>query len=73
MTTPAKRTTVYLDPDLHKALRLKAIAVSRSLSDLINEAARELLKKDRYKYKLIRELTSTPGIQVSKSKKQSTE
>jgi len=69
MTTPAKRTTIYLDPDLHKALRLKAVAVSRSLSDLINEAVRELLKKDKYRYKLIEELTSAPGIQISKPKK----
>jgi post-segregation antitoxin (ccd killing protein) len=70
MTTPTKRTTVYLDPDLYKALRLKSIAVSKSVSDLINDAARELLKKDRYRYKLIKELTSLPGIQVSKPKKQ---
>ncbi|MGD9143535.1 MAG: CopG family transcriptional regulator [Dehalococcoidia bacterium] len=69
MATPTKRTTVYLDPDLHKALRLKAIAVSRSLSDLVNEAVRELLKKDRHRYKLIKELASTPGIQMPKDKK----
>ena len=69
MTAPAKRTTVYLDPDLHKALRLKGIAVSRSLSDLVNEAVRQLLKKDRHRYKLIEELTSAPGIDISKQKK----
>jgi predicted transcriptional regulator len=70
MSTPAKRTTVYLDPDLHKALRLKAVAVSRSVSDLINEAVRESLKKDRHRYTLIKELTSTPGIKFSNPKKQ---
>jgi len=69
MATPTKRTTVYLDPDLHKALRLKAVAVSRSLSDLVNEAVKESLKKDRHKYKLIKELTSTTSIQISKPKK----
>jgi len=58
MTTQSKRTTVYLDPDLHKALRLKSVAVSRSLSDLINEAVRESLKKDRNKYNLILETMS---------------
>ena len=66
MTAPTKRTTVYLDPELHKALRLKAVAVSRSLSDLVNEAVRESFKKDRHRYKLIKEFTSQPGIQVSK-------
>ena len=46
MTTPTKRTTIYLDPELHKALRLKAIAVSHSVSELVNEAIRESLAED---------------------------
>lgn len=46
MTTQTKRTTIYLDPDLHKALRLKAIAVSRSVSELVNDAVRECLAED---------------------------
>ncbi|MBI2829906.1 MAG: ribbon-helix-helix protein, CopG family [Chloroflexi bacterium] len=46
MVSQTKRTTVYLDPDLHKALRLKAIAVSRSVSDLVNDAIRQALSED---------------------------
>ena len=46
MATQTKRTTIYLDPDLHKALRLKAIAVSRSVSELVNDAVREALAED---------------------------
>ena len=42
----AKRSTIYLDPDLHKALRLKAVETSRSMSDLVNEAVRESLAED---------------------------
>jgi plasmid stability protein len=64
MATPTKRTTVYLDPDLHKALRLKAVAVSRSVSDLINEAVRESLKKERRKYHSIMEIMSKPSLEV---------
>jgi post-segregation antitoxin (ccd killing protein) len=46
MPGPVKRTTVYLDSDLHKALRLKSVAVSRSVSDLVNSAIREALSED---------------------------
>jgi len=46
MTTLTKRATVYLDPDLHKALRLKAFETSRSVSDLINDALRDELAED---------------------------
>jgi plasmid stability protein len=68
MTTPTKRTTVYLDPDLHKALRLKAIAVSKSVSDLINDAVRELLKNDRRKYNSILEIMSYPDAPMPKKR-----
>ena len=46
MATQTKRTTVYLDPDLHKALRLKAITISRSVSELVNDAVRGSLAED---------------------------
>lgn len=46
MTTSTKRTTIYLESDLHKALRLKAISVSSSVSDLVNNAVREALAED---------------------------
>lgn len=46
MSTLTKRATVYLEPTLHKALRLKAIETSRSVSDLINDAVRDELADD---------------------------
>ncbi len=46
MTTQVKRATIYLDPDLHKALRLKAVETSRSMSELVNDAIREALAED---------------------------
>ena len=46
MTAATKRSTVYLDPTLHKALRLKSIETSRSMSDLINEAIKESIAED---------------------------
>ena len=46
MSTLAKRATVYLDPVLHKALRLQAVETSRSVSDLVNDAVRNELAED---------------------------
>ena len=46
MATSAKRATVYFDPVLHKALKLKAVETSRSISDLVNSAVREALAED---------------------------
>ena len=46
MATPTKRATIYLDSELHKALKLKAVETSRSVSDLCNEAVREALAED---------------------------
>jgi post-segregation antitoxin (ccd killing protein) len=46
MTMQSKRATVYLDPDLHKALRLKAVETSTSVSELINKAIREAIAED---------------------------
>lgn len=46
MALLTKRSTVYLDPALHKALRLKALETSRSMSELINEAIRESIAED---------------------------
>ncbi len=46
MATQTKRATIYFDPNLHKALRLKAVETSRSVSELVNEAVREALSND---------------------------
>jgi hypothetical protein len=46
MATATKRAIVYLEPELHKALRLKAVETSRSVSDLVNEAIRQALAED---------------------------
>jgi hypothetical protein len=46
MATQTKRSTIYFDPDLHKALRLKEAETSRSITELVNEAVREALSDD---------------------------
>ena len=46
MATQTKRATIYFDPNLHKALRLKAVETSRSVSELVSQAVREALSED---------------------------
>jgi plasmid stability protein len=46
MATQTKRATIYFDPDLHKALRLKAVETTRSVSALVNEAVKGALAED---------------------------
>ena len=41
-----KRATVYFDPYLHRALRLKAAETDRSISELVNEAVQSALAED---------------------------
>jgi plasmid stability protein len=42
----SKRATIYFDVDVHRALRLKAAACNRSISDMVNEAVRITLAED---------------------------
>ncbi len=46
MSTQTKRSTIYFDPELHRALRLKSAETQRSISDLVGEAVRILLAED---------------------------
>ena len=42
----SKRSTIYFDADVHRALRLRAAACNRSISDMVNEAVRMTLAED---------------------------
>ena len=46
MATQAVRSTFYLEPELHRALRRKAANAQRSMSEIVNDAVRELLWED---------------------------
>ena len=43
----SKRTTVYFEPALHQAIRLKAAHSQRSVSDIVNDAVRHALSEDQ--------------------------
>jgi hypothetical protein len=42
----AKRVTLYFDAEIHRALRLKAVADDRTISDLVNDAVRSTFAED---------------------------
>lgn len=46
MATKTKRSTIYLEPNLHKALRLKAAELEASMSDIVNDALRVVFEED---------------------------
>lgn len=46
MSQLSRRSTVYFDPQMHQALRLKAARENRSISDIVNEAVALLASED---------------------------
>lgn len=62
MSTLTKRATVYLDPALHKALRLQSVETSRSVSDLINDAVRDELAEDANDLALFEARKNEPSL-----------
>ncbi len=62
MTAKTKRTTVYFDPELHKALRLKSAETDRSVSELVDEAIRIMLQEDAEDLAAIGERAEEPSI-----------
>ena len=44
--TSLKRATVYFEPSVHKALRLRAATSERSISDMVNDAVKASLVED---------------------------
>jgi post-segregation antitoxin (ccd killing protein) len=46
MPNQTKRTTIYMDQDLHKALRMKSVETSKSISEMINDAVKVSLSED---------------------------
>ena len=46
MKNSAKRATIYFDPDLHRALRVKAAETDKSVSELVNQAVKLSLAED---------------------------
>ena len=62
MATAQKRATIYFDPELHRALRLKAAETDRSVSELVNEAVKLTLAEDAEDLAAFEERASEPNL-----------
>jgi plasmid stability protein len=62
----SKRSTIYFDPALHKALRLKAAATDRTLSDTVNDAVRAALAEDAEDLAAVKERSGERNISFDK-------
>jgi hypothetical protein len=56
----ARRSTVYFDPAVHRALRLHSAASDRNLSEIVNEMVRRALKEDLADLAIARKRRSEP-------------
>jgi hypothetical protein len=62
----ARRATVYLDADLHRALRVKAAETDKSISDLVNDAVRLNLAEDAADLSAYRNRAKEPSLELEK-------
>ena len=62
MTDTTKRSTVYFDPVIHRALRLKAAETERSISDLVNDAVKAALADDAEDLAAFEDRASEPNL-----------
>jgi hypothetical protein len=58
----AKRATIYLEPEIHRLLKLKSVEAERSVSDLVNDAVRRSLSDDADDLKAVRDRSKEPTI-----------
>ena len=53
MSVLSKRSTVYFEPHIHQALKVRAASTHVSVSELIDEAVRLLMREDQEDLKAV--------------------
>ena len=66
MGKASKRVTVYLQPEYHRALRVKAAETEYSVSELVNEAVRNALREDALDLEAFETRADEPSIAFEK-------
>jgi hypothetical protein len=62
MSTLSKRSTVYFEPAIHNALKLRAAASDSSISELVDEAVKLLMREDQEDLAAVRERVNEPKM-----------
>jgi len=62
MNTMTKRSTIYFSSELHHALRMKAAATHNSISDIVNEAVKQILTEDLEDLTAFTERANEPNL-----------
>ena len=62
MSELSKRSTVYFEPEIHHALRIKAATAQISLSEVVNEAVRISLREDQEDLSAFEERADEPNL-----------
>lgn len=62
MKTKTKRATIYIDSDLHKALRIKSAETDHSISEIVNDAIKYSLAEDSIDLSAIEDRKDEPLI-----------
>ncbi len=57
-----KRSTIYFDPEVHRALKIKAATTSKSISELIDDAVRQELSEDEEDLRTFEERINEPTV-----------
>ena len=66
MDTRTKRSTVYLEPELYRAVKLKSAHTNRTISDIVNDSLRSALAEDQEDLAAFAERASQPLISYEK-------
>ncbi|MGB0997648.1 MAG: ribbon-helix-helix domain-containing protein [Pseudomonadales bacterium] len=62
MSTLSKRSTVYFEPAIHQALKLRAASTDVSVSELVDDAVRLLMREDQEDLSVLSERANEPEV-----------
>lgn len=62
MAQLSKRSTVYFEPAIHQALKLRAASTESSISEIVDEAVRLLIAEDQEDLQAIADRAEEPEM-----------